>query len=308
MKNKKIYKHNIKQIIIVTLLFINSFFLMSVFGRYVVNNIKDSFSRTKEFYFYSDKLGENNPTYQIENWSGVDDYTITINMNSNKNSLLSASYDIEYDISYIASDNIICELSKTEGIIYAGKNSDFFNLTITPNTKLQTGDTVYVEIIASTQFPYKAILKGGFSLIVGQEQLTYTIDDSVNSPYLEVNITNTLSYYTVQEAFELYSVGDKITREQYLELSEENKEKCYSARVNLSFSPNYVLLDTTSNAYTNAITTTTTQVNSKTYIKSITFNVDAISSKSVRFYKVDETQNYSYPGVTIEPIVQVEII
>ena len=44
------------------------------------------------------------------------------------------------------------------------------------------------------------------------------------------------------------------------------------------------------------------------YIKSITFNVDAISSKSVRFYKVDETQNYSYPGVTIEPIVQVEII
>lgn len=273
----------------------------------MVNNIKDSFSRTKEFYFYSDKLGENFPTYQIENWSGVDDYTITINMNSNKNSLLSASYDIEYNISYIASDNIICSLSKTEGIIYADNNTDYFNLTITPNTILETGDKVYVEIVASTEKPYKTTIKGGFTLIVGQEQLTYAIDDSVNRPYLEVNITNTLSYYTVKESFELYSEGEKITREQYVVLSDENKQKCYSAMVELTFSPNYVLLDTTSNAYTNAISIATTQINSKTYINSVIFNVDAISSKSVRFYKVDETQDYSYPNNN-QPIVQVKSI
>lgn len=307
MKKWKIYKQNTKQIIIVILLFINSIFLVSVFGRYVVSNIKDSFSRTKEFYFYSDKLGADTPTYQIENWSGVDDYTITINMNSTKNSLLAASYDIEYSISYIASDNIICELSKTEGIIYADKNTDYFNLTITPNTTLKTGDRVYVEIITSTELPYKATLKGGFTLIVGQEQLTYTIDDSSNSPYLEVNITNTLSYYTVQEAFDSHSQGDKITREQYFSLSEENREKCYSARVQLSFSPEYVLLDTTSSAYRKAVDVTTTQIDSKTYINSVVFDVDAISSKSVRFYKRDETQDYSYPDNN-ESIVQVRSI
>lgn len=307
MKKWKIYKQNTKQIIIVILLFINSIFLVSVFGRYVVSNIKDSFSRTKEFYFYSDKLGANTPTYQIENWSGVDDYTITINMNSTKNSLLAASYDIEYNISYIASDNIICELSKTEGVIYSDKNTDYFNLTITPNTTLKTGDSVYVEIIASTELPYKATLKGGFTLIVGQEQLTYTIDDSYNSPYLEVNITNTLSYYTVQEDFDSHSKGDKITREEYFLLSEENREKCYSARVQLDFSPDYVLLDTTSSAYRKAVDVTTTQIDSRTYINSVVFDVDAISSKSVRFYKRNEAEDYSYPNNN-ESIVQVRSI
>lgn len=255
----KLLKCNTKQIFIIVLLFINLTFLISVFGRYVVNNVKDSFSRTKEFYFYSDKLGANTPTYQIENWSGVDDYTIIINMNSNQNSLLSATYDIAYNISYICSDNIICQLSKTSGVISQETNTDSFNLIITPNANLETGDRVYVEIKATTETPYAAEIKGGFTLIVGQEQLTYGITDTKNSPYLEVDITNTLSYYTVQEAFDSYAIGDKITRETYFELSEEDMDKCYSARVRLDFSPQEVLLDTTSSVYIEAIQTTTTR-------------------------------------------------
>ena len=42
---------------------------------------------TSTFFFKSDFLSEKNPEYTITNWSGVDAYTLTINMNSIKNEL-----------------------------------------------------------------------------------------------------------------------------------------------------------------------------------------------------------------------------
>ena len=114
--------------------------LVVVFGRYITDNINNYFLRSGEFYFESDKLSEEGTTLQVDNWSGVDDYTITINMNSRKNNIEKATYDISYDINYSSTDNVICNLSKEEGIIYASTNTDYFNLTITPNTQLRTGD------------------------------------------------------------------------------------------------------------------------------------------------------------------------
>lgn len=287
------YKYKIKQLIIIIFLCCNGIFFVSILGRYVVKNAQSFFGRSKEFYFYSDKLDVNNPAYQIENWSGVDDYSILINMNSFANNLLTTSYDIEYEISYFASDNIICELSKTNGTIKGDTHTDFFTLTITPNTVLTTGDTVYVEITAKAKSPYEKTIKGRFTLIVGQEQLTYEVEDSANSPYLEVNITNTLSYYIVQEAFNTYTVGDRISRDKYVELTPENQAKCYSSIITIQFDPNYVLMDMTNNAFVNSISSTQRQKDGFTYIDSITFKIDALSSQKVRFYKVDETQDYT---------------
>jgi len=288
--------YNIKQLIIIALIVINSLFFVSILGRYAINKTKDFFGRSKEFYFVSDKLSKYNPTYQIEGWSGVDDYMLTIRINSYANNLLKASYDISYNITYTASDNIICQLSKNSGTISHTTNSDYFNLLITPNGTLNTGDRVYVDVTASASQPYEKEIKARFSLVVGQEQLTYQIDDSVNSPYMELNITNTLSYYNVGEAFGTYSVGDKITRDVYLSLSDVNKAKCYSSIVTLTFNPNVILLDMTSDVYENALSTTTTVIRRHIFINSISFKVDALSSKKVRFYKVDETQNYTYPN------------
>lgn len=301
MKTKKI--DTIKYIIIIVVLMVFSISIVSIFGRYVLNKLKYSFTNSKEFFFYSDKLNYDNPRYQIDNWSGVDDYTITINMNSFENNLLSATYDLDYEISYICSNNIICTLSKDSGTIYADTNTDFFNVTITPNTTLSTGDTVEVEIIAKTNNPYEAILKGTFSLVVGQEQLTYEIEDSLGSPYLEVNITNTLSYYTIETAFDDYSQGDKITLETYLALSDEKKNNCYSVIITLKFDPTIIQLDMTNKNYLNALATGIEQVNNHTYIDELTFKMDAISSATVRFYKTDEDQNYTYPIINNTPIV-----
>ena len=292
-KNIK-YKRN--QIIIVTLIALSLLSFIIIFGRYLTSNVSNFFVRSKEFYFFSDKLSEDNSIYQVDNWSGVDDYTITINMNSRLNNIESATYDIGYDISYTCSDNAICQLSKTQGIIKADTNSDFFNLTITPNTQLKDGDKVIVDVVVNSTAPYKKTLKGRFTFVVGKEELTYQITDNSQDPYMLLSITNTLTYYTVKEAFDSFHVGDRIDINTYLSLSEDKKSKCYSAEVKIEFNPREVLFDVTNSAYSDATNITTTNIDGKTYINGFTIKIDAISSREIRFYKVDVNKDYTYPN------------
>lgn len=300
---KKIYKK--KQILLILAILLCSISFVIVFGRYVTNSINNFFVRSKEFYFFSDKLSEEKSIFQIENWSGVDDYIITINMNSRKNNLEVATYDIGYNITYTCSDNAICQLSKTSGNISKTTNTDFFNLTITPNTQLETGDKVIVNIEATSTSNYTKTIKGRFTLVVGQENLTYQITDKPDNPYMDVRITNTLSYYIVQTSFGDYTSGQKIDIDTYLALTEEEKKKCYSSIVTVSFDPNEILLDNTSQNYQNATNKTTTTINGKSYINSITIPIDAISSADLRFYKVDTSQDYTYPNLNNESVVTV---
>ena len=303
MKVGKKYKR--KQLIILGLIVLNLISFIVIFGRYLTNTINDFFIRSKEFYFYSDKLSEDNSVYQVDNWSGVDDYIITINMNSNNNNIEVASYDIGYNISYKCTDNAICQLSKTEGIILANTNSDFFNLTITPNMQLNTGDKVVVEVEVNSTAPYKKTLKGKFTLVVGKEKLTYQITDSAQNPYMQLSMTNTLTFYNVNESFGTYNVGDKIDIDTYLGLSDAEKAKCYSAMVDIKFDPTEILFDVTNSAYLDATNMTTTTINGKTYINGFTIKIDAISSKEIRFYKVDVSKNYTYPNKNNVSIVTV---
>lgn len=305
-KLKKIYQKKQIAIIIILIMCLISFVI--IFGRYITNNIEDFFVRSKEFYFESDKLSEDTSYFQVENWSGVDSYTITVNMNSRKNNIEVATYDIAYDISYTCSDNVICDLSKTEGIIYASTNTDYFNLVVTPNTSLDTGDKVVVDIEVRSKTNYEKTLKGRFTLIVGKENLSYQITDTKGNPYMELSITNTLSYYTVRQAFDNYTVGQRINLDTYLSLTEENKQKCKSSIVKIDFEPNVILLDLTDETYSNATNITTTTINGKTYVNSLTISLDAESSEDLRFYKVDTSQDYTYPNGDNEPIVNVTVI
>lgn len=298
-------KHKKKQLFILGLIILNLISFVIVFGRYITNTVNDFFVRSKEFYFYSDKLSEDDSIYQVDNWSGVEDYVITINMNSNNNNIEAVSYDINYEISYKCSDNVICQLSKTEGTILSNTNSDFFNLTITPNTQLNVGDKIVIEVEASATSPYKKTLKGKFTLVVGKEKLTYQIIDSAQNPYMQLSMTNTLTFYNVEESFGTYSVGDKIDIDTYLNLSDTEKEKCYSAKVNINFDPTQILFDVTNNVYSEATNITTTTINGKTYINGFTITIDAISSREIRFYKTDVSKNYTYPNKDNTSIVSV---
>lgn len=301
-RKKKEKKYRIKQIFIILIVLIGSITLVTSLGRYVLNSINDFFLRTKEFYFYSDKLSTS-AYYQIDNWTGVDDYTITINMNSRLNNLKVTSYDINYNISYTCSSNITCQLSKTTGTITSATNTDYFNLILSPNTTLSVGDSVWVTIQATSTTGYTKTLQATFVLRVGKESVSYEIVDSESSKYLDLNITNTLSYYKVKEAFDTYSVGDKIDVDTYVGLSDINKSKCSSATITISFDPNVVILDMTNSNYLNATNVTTTTIDGTTYINGMTFNVEPISSTVVRFYKKDVTQNYTYPITNTTSII-----
>ena len=298
-------KYTKRQILIIALILLNFISFVIVFGRYLTNSINDFFIRSKEFYFSSDKLSEDNSVYQVDNWSGVDDYTITINMNSSNNNIEVASYDIGYEISYTCSENAICQLSKNEGTILANTNSDFFYLIITPNRQLNTGDKVVVTVTVKSTAPYKKTLSGKFTLVVGKEKLSYQITDSAQNPYMQLSMTNTLTFYTVNERFATYNVGDKIDIDTYLSLSDSNKEKCYSAIVDIKFDPNEILFDVTNSAYTDATNITTTVIDGKTYINGFSIKIDAISSREIRFYKADISKNYTYPYGNNKSIVNI---
>lgn len=302
---KKKNKYLRRQIIILISLVICILSFVVIFGRYLTNNINNFFVKSEEFYFYSDKLSENTSIYEIDNWSGVDDYVITINMNSTKNNIEAATYDIGYSVSYECTDNAICTLSKTAGIISHSTNTDFFNITITPNMQLETGDRVIVEIEVTSTAQYKKTLKGRFTLVVGKENLSYQITDKSQNPYMELSITNTLSYYIVDQAFSNYTAGQKIDIDTYLALTDEEKKKCYSNIVTIRFNPTEILFDVTNNAYGDATNIKTTTIDGKTYINEITIPIDAVSSRDLRFYKVDISKDYTYPNESNTSIVTI---
>ena len=129
------------------------------------------------------------------------------------------------------------------------------------------------------------------------------IDDEVKSPYFNFNITNTFDYYLVKEDFGKYKTDDRIDRNTYMELSDEDKKKCTSALISLSFDPRVVILDMTNSAYLNAYNVSITKIDGYDYVNGISFKMDSESSETVKFYKADTNMNYSYPIVNDNSIV-----
>ena len=274
-------------------------------GRYIYNEIRDFYLASKNFYFNCDKLSEELARYQIDNWSGAESYSITFNMDSYDNNIKYASSDITYDITYNCSDNVICNISKTSGVITKEKHTDSFDITITPNAMFNDGDTAWLEVETDSKSPYEKKLSGRFVIKVGKMGVSYEIVDKVGSPYFDLNITNTLDYYLVKTAFDNYSVGNRIDISTYMNLSDSQKNNCASAIITLDFDPTKILLDMTNKNYLNSTATSTTQIDGYSYIKGMTFKVDALSSEVVRFYKKDASINYPYPFVYEPSIVDV---
>lgn len=303
MKKSRKRKINHKNIIIISS-FLILFFLTITYGRYIYRGIRNYYLSTKNFYFNSDKLTEDMSYYQLDNWSGVEPVTITINMDSKKNNIVASTDNIEYSIDFTCSSNVTCVSSKNSGLIMNGNNTDSFTITMTPNVTLHGGDSVWLEVETSATEPYTKSLSGKFTINVGDIGLSYEIVDSIGSPYLDFNITNTLDYYKVLESFGSYSAGDRIEINEYLALSEENRKHCTATLITLTFDPNLFRLDMTNEAYLQAKSTTTRLLSDGyDYLNSVTFGTDALSSTSIRFYKLNTNSNYTYPFVTDTPVI-----
>lgn len=298
MKKKKL----IIMILIICMIVIPFSFTL---GRYVTENIRDYILETNHFFFNSDKLKAEGITYEVNNWGGADVFEIQFELNNHKNNILTSEGDIEYSLSldYDANDTI-CSLSSTSGVIYEEEKTDNFTLTVTPRRVFNDEESVSVTVTAESSSPYIKTLSATYIITVGKRGISYQVTDSINSPYLMFSITNAIDTYVVRSAFEGHAVGTIVTSAEYVTLSNENKAKCASAMITLSWNPQDVVIDTTSNIITNSSSTFTTSVyNGISYINSITFPVDILSSTEVRFYKWDVTKNYTYPFVYPSSIV-----
>lgn len=282
---------------------------VTTFARYMLNSQNSFFSRTKEFYFLSDKLRTYNPSYNIDNWSGVDPYKIIINMSSKENELLKTSYDIAYSIKTSCSSNAICNVSKSEGVIPGATNTDSFDIDIIPNAQLVDGDEVEVNIRVKSKSKYSKELRAKFILKVGKENITYKVQDKKNSPYMLVKITNTLPYYVVRESIQGHTLGDRISRSEYFALSEEDRKKCSSAEVRVKFDPTKFILDATGENYLKAMRITKQTIGGYEYVNGMDFKVDALTSTNVRLYKKNVSEDNTYPlGILENSPVQFWVI
>src|SRR5574344_153313 len=203
-------KLSVKIVLLIIIILSLGTYLGVTLGRYVYLEIKHSIFSSNSFYFNCDKLAEDTSVYQLNNWSGAESYSIIFNMNSLKNNLVGSTSDIDYNITVNCSANVVCQASKTSGVITTTSHADSFSVMVTPNVTFNDGDRAVINVSASSTSPYVKTLSGKFTFVVGRAGLTYEIEDVANRPYLALRITNTLDYYLVRTAFGSYSVNDGI--------------------------------------------------------------------------------------------------
>ena len=278
-------------------------------ARYIYNIIHNYILESREFYFNSTVLDMNGKQYKINNWDGVNDYVITIDVNNKKNTLESTKSDISYKIEVNCPDSVKCTASKTEGIIYEQAGTDSYQITVEPLAGFQEGEEIEVETIATSEAPYEKSLSATYIIGVETSKFTYNIEDNVGDKYLTLNLTNSVTYYKVEKAFANYNVGDKISPEDYQQLTEAEKENCFSAKVTVKFSPKEIYLDMTNKNYLHRITNSAKEekINGYNYVNEFSFKMSASSSEKVMFYKKDPKQDYTYPITNENSIITVTV-
>ncbi len=304
-------KWSTPQIILIVFFVIACLALFSTtLGRYVYNAISNHLLESQGFYFNSTVLNQDGAVYRMNNWDGVNDYSLSIDVNNYKNDQVYTKSDIQYEIKVECSDNVECSLNKQSGIIYEEAKTDSYRITITPTKDFDTNDEVVVTTSAKSTSPYQKTLSATYHIGIEIFKFSYEIEDSVGSKFLTLKLTNSVSYYEVLEDFSIYHKGDNISLEVYNRLSEEDKKKCFSAKVKLDFPADRILLDMTNNTYLNRIENSTveTVIDRYRYIEGYQFYVGATSNTEIIFYKKDIDQDYSYPSGNTSSIIDVEVV
>lgn len=261
----------------ITIFLIVMVFSLPAFGRYVYNTIMEAYFSARQFYFSSDILIMGGTTYTYDNWGGIDVYDeIGFDLYSYNNELSKLTYDLDYIITCesLNPDKIQCSVAGTNGAttangtISATTNTSRVNILVTPIAEISEGETVKVKVTAKTEVPYKKEISCTFSLYVRlPEGNSYSIEDEVGRDYALLKLVNR---------------GETATQGT------------------LEFDPRELRLDLNDEIYTDSswfVEVETTRISGEDYINKITFNIPKESSKNVKFYKVDKSQNYSYPGV-----------
>lgn len=100
MKEKKLNKLKIGILVVLIVLV----FAVSVFGRYIYNNIREAYLTGKQFFFSSDILTVNGSEYQYSNWGGSSTYAIEFELYSYMNQISKLDYDLGYTVTCTTTD------------------------------------------------------------------------------------------------------------------------------------------------------------------------------------------------------------
>jgi len=280
-----------------------------VFGRYIHNIVNNFILETKAFYFNSSILGINGKNYSITNWDGVNSYPLTIDLNNRKNDERYTKADISYIITVSCPSTVTCTLSKKEGIIHPEDITDNYVITVTPLQNFYEGDTVNVTTTVTSTSPYSKTMSATYIIGVEKSDFAYDIVDAANEKFLTLNLLNAISYYEVQTAFGTHAVGDQIGLDEYSTLTQAEKDNCFSAIVTLTYNPSLLLVDMTDSLYLHHLNSNYQEqtIGGFQYVSKFSFKVNASSSNSIIFYKNDPTQDYTYPIVNNNSIIQVSV-
>ncbi len=303
MKKKKLTK-----IFLFILLFAVAAYSVPAAAKYITDRITSNYLKTKSFYFTSDLLSERGVSYQIGTWSGVGPFNVSFNLYSKNNELLFSDSDIAYTVSFTCPSDVICSANKTSGTLYKAdvNHEDNIIISVSPQRVYVADETLPISVTVNSTSPYEKELKAVFNYKVAREGVSYSIDDETGRAYLFLKVVNDIDYCTVVEAFTGHQVGDNISDSEYRTLSETNKNKCISKILNVSFDPQDVLLDSTSDVLKNATYTTTT-INQISYINSFSYKLAPSSAFQIKFYKTNMTANNSSNNLDNNSIVRVNV-
>ena len=294
MTKKKIF--SIRKILLLAILGVILSVGSITLAKYVVEEFHSYYLNSKHFYFTSNRLKRNTPTYLVNNWSGVGTFNISFNLSSQKNSLVYANYDIPYTVTVDCPLDVTCTADKPTGTVYheSSEHSDTVTITVAPSRSYAENEHLVVHITASSVSPYVEKISADFEYVVGKQGITYDVEDEPGRPYMVFKITSAISYCTVIEAFGDYDLDDEIPSSIYRQLSDTDKAKCKGEPVILTFNPYLILLDTTSDIV-NIATIGNTTINGVSYVNRLEFDIEPLSTRAIKFYKVYPTSNYTYP-------------
>ena len=305
---KKILAKLSKKMIVIIIVIVFLTISGSSLAKYIIEEFHGYYLNAKNFYFTSNRLKKNNPTYLVNNWSGVGSFDISFDLMSIKNSLVYTDYDIPYAVSVECPNDVGCSIDKPTGTIYKESvtHSDTITITVNPTRSYVEGERLTIKIFAESTAPYIERLKAEFTYVVGKKGITYEIEDEANRPYMVLKITNAISYCTVVTAFGEYQVGSQIDSSVYRQLNSSDKGKCLGEEITLNFNPNVIILDTTSDIVNHATVGNTT-IGGVDYVNMLKFHIEPLSTMAIKYYKINTVNDYTYPITNNNSIVTVAV-
>lgn len=279
----KLYK--IVTIIIVVILIVT----IPIFGRYIYNSIREAYLDSKEFYFRSDSLSVDSPTYSLTNWGGKGEYSFEINIYSQKNILKGVDYDLNYGLKLNIKDNtkVKCALNSVTGTttdstgnlnvtrtISKKNHTDRLIIYVIPIAEISKNDEIEITITAETTQPYAKKISAIFKVTPSIGDSEFEIKDSVNSSYAELVLVNSKSSQSIIKL----DFDPKLVR---IDLNDE------------FFQPDNLVNELSNNSKKEW--TRTLDITNK-YIKSVRFKLQPETSKKIKFYKIDKSIDYTYPN------------